>query len=200
MNPSDEPDLARPHPASAARRNASAAPAERPPLIRRQRKVQADWREVERFLDRLTGSLAPAPYSVCIVSDRVIRRYNRQYRQKDEATDVLSFPAGRGRVVETEYLGDILISAEMAQSNAARFGLRVEDEIKTLVLHGLLHLLGGDHERDRGQMARSERRWAKRLGLPQTVIARAAGPGTPRGRRRGGKIGPRLRRRRFGNG
>jgi probable rRNA maturation factor len=150
-----------------------------PPLIRRQRKVQADWGEIEEFLGRTTRALATAPFSICLVSDASIRRYNARFRGKDEATDVLSFPAGnqeprgRGHLRDHAYLGDILISAEMARHNAGIYGVRLEDEIKALILHGLLHLLGQDHERDHGQMARSERLWGARLGLPATLLARS---------------------------
>ena len=143
-------------------------------LIRRQKTVQADWEEIERFLSRVPARLAPSSYSVCMLSDRGIRRYNKQFRRRDEATDVLSFPAGRagqGKRGRNSYLGDILISAETAQVNARRYGLRLEDEIKTLVVHALLHLLGHDHERDNGAMARRERQWAVRLGL-QPLLGR----------------------------
>jgi len=104
-----------------------------------------------------------------------MRRYNETYRKKGGPTDVLSFPMnGRSRGVsdEEDYAGDILISVEAALRNAGHFRVRLEDEIKALILHGLLHLRGHDHEADRGQMARAERRWGPRLGLPQTLLAR----------------------------
>jgi probable rRNA maturation factor len=142
-------------------------------LIRRQRKVRADWREIEEFLERAMFALAPLPFSVGLLSDAAIRRYNARFRRIDEATDVLSFPAGKGALGDHGYLGDILISAETARRNASVHGVRLEDEIKALILHGLLHLLGQDHERDRGRMARSERFWGARLGLPQTLLARS---------------------------
>ena len=152
-----------------------------PELIRRQRKVQADWREIEEFLRRATRALAPLPFSICLVSDASIRRYNARFRGKDEATDVLSFPADHGaghdggneKFADQSYLGDIVISAEMARRNAGIYGVRLEDEIKALILHGMLHLLGQDHERDRGQMASNERIWGLRLGVPSTLLARA---------------------------
>jgi probable rRNA maturation factor len=169
----DEPDATQPRRAvRQVKRNAG----EEALLIRRQRKVQADWNEVRRFLRRLPSRLAPLPYSVCVLSDRGIRRYNKRYRRKDEATDVLSFPSARRGQGRGGYLGDILISAETARVNARRYGLRVEDEIKTLVLHALLHLLGHDHERDNGEMARRERQWASRLGLRRPVIGRVRKP------------------------
>ena len=170
MNFSDEaePPRAGQNPASSARAEKARAPR----LIHRQRMISADWREVKEFLSRLPVALVRSSYSVCLLSDRAIRRYNQRYRQKNEATDVLSFPMGPLQVGEEDYLGDILISVETAQRNAARLGLRLEDEIKLLILHGLLHLLGQDHERDSGQMARNERRWAVRLGLGQNLLDR----------------------------
>jgi len=172
MNSSDEPEPARSLGLPARPATAEPSLASAPQLIRRQRRISADWREVEAFLNVIPAALARSPYSVCLLSDRAIRRYNEQFRKKDEATDVLSFPMGRGANGESEYLGDILISVEMAQRNASRFGVRLEDEIKALILHGLLHLQGQDHESDSGQMARSERRWGARLGLPQTLLGK----------------------------
>jgi probable rRNA maturation factor len=147
-------------------------------LIRRQRRVQADWAELQRFLDVLRSRLAHSEYSVCVVSDRGIRRYNRHFRSRDEATDVLSFPSGSNREARSRYLGDIVISAETARANAAHYGVRLEEELKLLALHGVLHLLGHDHETDAGRMARQERQWAVRLGLPQTLLGRAHGTRT----------------------
>ncbi len=156
-------------------------------LIRRQRRVQADWAELQSFLDLLRSRLAHLEYSVCVVSDRGIRRYNRRFRSRDEATDVLSFPAGPGRKGPSSYLGDIVISAETARANAQRYGVRLEEELKLLALHGVLHLLGHDHETDSGQMARQEQQWAARLGLPQTLLSRANGTGPVRGAKTGNK-------------
>ena len=172
MNSSDEPDPPGANRLPAAGVLSENVRASGPRLIHRQRMIAADWREVEDFLGRIPPVLASFPYSICLLSDRAIRRYNERFRQKNEATDVLSFPTGRIEPWEEDYLGDILISVETAQRNAGRLGLRVEDEIKALILHGLLHLLGQDHERDGGQMARNERRWAVRLGLTQNLLDR----------------------------
>lgn len=146
--------------------------AEAPLLINRQRAVRGDWREVRTFLAQLSSRVARSGFSVCLLSDRGIRRYNRRFRRRDEATDVLSFPAGNGRTKQENNLGDILISAETARENARRYGLRLEQEIQVLALHGVLHLLGYDHERDEGHMARLERRWSRELGLPQPLTGR----------------------------
>lgn len=145
-------------------------------LLNRQRAERADWDEIRGFLHRLSARMSArmtAPgFTVCVLSDAAIRRYNRQFRGLNKATDVLSFPTGQ-HGEQPGYLGDILISAETAQQNARRFGLRLEEEIELLALHGVLHLLGHDHERDNGEMARLERTWSKRLGLPQNLTARA---------------------------
>jgi probable rRNA maturation factor len=81
---------------------------------------------------------------------------------------VLSFPAGDG-----SHLGDILISAPQARRQARRFRHSVEQELEILLLHGVLHLLGHDHEHDRGRMQRLERNWRRRLGLPGGLIERS---------------------------
>jgi probable rRNA maturation factor len=120
-------------------------------------------------------SVAPArargAVSVAVVSDVKVRILNREYRKKDQATDVLSFPAG-----DAGYLGDIVIAAGVArrQATAARHSLQTE--LRILALHGLLHLLGYDHEHDEGQMERLERRLRRKGGLRQGLIERAGGP------------------------
>jgi probable rRNA maturation factor len=106
----------------------------------------------------------------CLISgDTELRRLNRQFRGEDHATDVLSFPSldpGAGG------LGDVAISLGRARAQARQFGHSVEDEIRILMLHGVLHLLGMDHENDGGRMARAEKRWRARLNLPSSLIAR----------------------------
>ena len=151
----------------------ASSPVEPPLLLNRQRAVRGDWDKVRKFLLQLHSRLEQSGFSVCLVSDRAIRRYNQQYRQRDEPTDVLSFPAGSPEANGRAYLGDILISAETAQRNARRYGLRLEQEIEILVLHGLLHLKGYDHETDGGRMARSEKHWREQFGLPTSLTERA---------------------------
>jgi probable rRNA maturation factor len=92
---------------------------------------------------------------------------NRAIRKRDYATDVLSFPNGDG------YLGDIAISLQRARAQAREQGHPIEDEIRILMLHGVLHLKGMDHEGDSGEMARTELRWRRKLGLPAGLIERA---------------------------
>jgi len=126
---------------------------------------------IRRFAHQLQTEVARGrPFDCLIAGDAKLQRLNREFRGKDYATDVLSFPAeplrGRGS------LGDIAISLARARSQAREFGHTIEQEIQILMLHGLLHLLGMDHETDAGQMARAEKRWRTRLGLPDGLIER----------------------------
>lgn len=128
-------------------------------------------RKVQRFL-----SLS-ADISILISDDRRIRGLNRSFRKKDKATDVLSFP----RHDETGRLGgDIAISVEMAAKSAFRYGHTLEEEFKVLILHGMLHLAGHDHERDNGEMAIREGTLRTQLGLPTTLIERSRPVKKPR--------------------
>ncbi len=111
--------------------------------------------------------------TVLLTTDEAIRKLNRQFRGKNTATDVLSFPAeGPG---SEEIAGDLAISVTTALGQAVEQGHSLSTEIKVLILHGLLHLAGYDHEADNGKMARRERLVRARLGLPQGLIERAGG-------------------------
>jgi len=131
-------------------------------------------RPIERFARTLETEVAKGrPFECLITSDAALRRLNRDFRGVDSATDVLSFPAappanGSG----AKYLGDLAISAVRARAQARAFGHTIEQEIQILMLHGLLHLLGMDHETDGGRMARAEKRWRTRLNLPNGLIER----------------------------
>ena len=136
----------------------------------RQRKVRFNERELREFVQRLGRELAGGrEFAVVIGSDASLRRANRQFRGKSSSTDVLSFPDG-----EQGRLGDILVSAGRAEQQANRYGRGVEEEIKVLVLHGLLHLLGYNHESDNGRMRKAEHRWRKKYGLEPGVIERVS--------------------------
>ena len=115
---------------------------------------------------------------VLLADDATLRRLNRQFREKDKATDVLSFPAGSSTVffAEKELAGDLAISLETAARQAKRFGHKLGDEVRVLMLHGLLHLAGFDHEQDEGQMAARERELRSELGLPGGLIERVSRP------------------------
>lgn len=111
---------------------------------------------------------------VAIVSDAEMRRLNRQYRRSDRVTDVLSFPADTAeRVRSPRFLGDLAIARGLAASQARREGHSVGTELRILALHGLLHLLGYDHQTDQGEMRRLEERLRQRAGLPVGLIDRA---------------------------
>jgi probable rRNA maturation factor len=116
-------------------------------------------RRLRPWLAALVAALAPAAGSLGarFVGDREMRRVNRQFRAKDATTDVLSFPGDAGE----DHLGDLLISVPAARRQAAAAGHSVERELKVLLLHGVLHCLGHDHETDHGEMERLERRLRK---------------------------------------
>jgi probable rRNA maturation factor len=128
------------------------------------RYPEAGARHLRPWLERLAGALVErelpaveeATLGVRFASDRELRRVNRDYRGKDKPTDVLSFPGDENE--EGRHLGDILISVPTARRQAAERGHDPGREIRTLLLHGLLHCLGYDHESDRGEMERLERR------------------------------------------
>jgi probable rRNA maturation factor len=105
--------------------------------------------------------------TVAIVPDARVRALNRRYRRHNYATDVLSFPSE-----EKGYLGDVVIAAGVARRQAAAARHSLQTELRVLALHGLLHLLGYDHERDDGRMARLERRLRRRGGLVEGLIER----------------------------
>jgi probable rRNA maturation factor len=107
--------------------------------------------------------------TVAVVPDARVRALNRQYRRKDTATDVLSFPSD-----ERGYLGDVVIAAGVARRQARAAGHALQTELRVLALHGLLHLLGYDHECDNGRMARVERRLRRQGGLVEGLIERTA--------------------------
>ena len=117
------------------------------------------------------SSVAPArargAVTVAIVTDARIRALNGRYRRKFHATDVLSFPGG-----DPNHLGDVVIAAGVARRQAREAGHSLQTELRVLALHGLLHLLGYDHERDAGQMARVEARLRTRGGLREGLIER----------------------------
>jgi probable rRNA maturation factor len=133
-------------------------------LLNPNRYPEASARRLRPWLERLVAILAPEAESLGVrfAGDREVRRLNRAYRGKDMPTDVLSFPGEDG------HLGDILISVPVARRQAAAAGHTVEREIRVLLLHGLLHCLGYDHETDEGEMERLERR------LRRTWIREAA--------------------------
>jgi probable rRNA maturation factor len=108
------------------------------------------------------------PFQCLITDDRELRRLNAQFLGKDFPTDVLSFPEAH----PDGGLGEIAVSAQRAAEQAAEHGHGVEEELRILMLHGVLHLMGMDHETDRGRMRRAETEWRRKLGLPAGLIER----------------------------
>lgn len=131
-------------------------------------------RELADFADQLRRTVTKGRSFCSLITDNSeLQRLNREFRGKDYATDVLSFPAGHsGDTPDGDTIGDLAISFDHARAQAAEHGHTVDAEIRILMLHGALHLTGLDHERDRGEMARAEMRWRKRLGLPAALIER----------------------------
>jgi probable rRNA maturation factor len=135
-----------------------------PPRVRR--------RPLREFARQLQAEVAGGRAFECLIAgDLELARLNARWRNRRRPADVLSFPAARA---DSGYLGEIAISWERAGEQAPRYGHTREQEIRILMLHGLLHLLGYDHERDGGRMARAERRWRSRLGLGPGLIERTS--------------------------
>ncbi len=129
-----------------------------------------DKKRLRRFHKRLEIDVTRGGFFNCLLTgDARLRELNREFLSHDEATDVLSFPSG-----SEPFLGEIAISADRAASQAVRFGHSIEQEIEILMLHGALHLMGMDHETDRGRMRKAEAGWRLRLGLSQGLIERAS--------------------------
>jgi probable rRNA maturation factor len=150
-------------------------------ILNRQRHIRVSTRSLEKFLARARKRLGlPAgSLAIAFVTDSEIAKWNRAYRGKNRPTDVLSFSADDKRRNHKSkkkqydvsashavtYLGDIAIAPAVARRNARRFGRTLDQEMRILILHGILHLMGYDHQTDRGQMNRRERRLRRDLGL-----------------------------------
>jgi probable rRNA maturation factor len=159
-------------------------------ILNRQRAVRIARRPLEAFLRSVERELdlCDVDVAVCLVSDREIARMNETFRKKKGPTDVLSFPEGQrsrnlapgkriytvgratrrgaeGRRAAESHLGDIAIAPETARRYAKKNGRSLNKELQVLILHGVLHLLGYDHETDRGEMDRIERKMRRRFGL-----------------------------------
>jgi probable rRNA maturation factor len=154
-------------------------------ILNRQRQVKISVDDLEKFSAKLRKLLKiPAgAVTICLVSKADIAKWNRAYRGKNRPTDVLSFspdePPAKQRVPRlsskrtssksnggfSNYWGDVAIAPAIARQNARRFGRDFDDEMRILILHGILHLMGYDHETDNGQMDRREMRLRRQLGL-----------------------------------
>jgi probable rRNA maturation factor len=143
--------------------------------------VLLSTRGLARWLAATAPARAAGEVTVAVVSDRRMRALNRAFRGKDMPTDVLSFPTdptdAQVDTAQPRLLGDIVIASGVARAQAAREGHSLTTELRVLALHGLLHLLGYDHETDAGEMARLEARLRRKGGLSTGLIARGARPG-----------------------
>ena len=131
-----------------------------------------DSRALEKFVNSASAAVGlRGSVNVLVANDSRIRQLNFRYRGKNAATDVLSFPAGESA---NGFAGDIAICRDIAEANASALGHSLSDEIRILILHGILHLAGYDHEHDQGQMERKETALRKQLGLPTGLIERSS--------------------------
>ena len=138
-------------------------------VIFRRRVAGLTEAALSRFVTKASRAASlEGTVDVLVTGNRELRLLNNRFLGKDKATDVLSFPADR--ISENRYAGEIAISAEIASENARRLGHDITQEIKILALHGILHLAGYDHERDKGEMARKELRLRTKLNLPSGLI------------------------------
>ena len=139
-------------------------------IVNLQRKVKLDARSFAGFLTQALAAVEEAgggDAAVAFVSDRRMRELNKLFRGKDATTDVLSFPHEADEFEKTDqrFLGDIVISAEQAARQAEENSLALDAEVKQLILHGLLHLCGYDHEADNGEMDTRELELRDKLGI-----------------------------------
>ena len=149
-------------------------------ILNQQHEVRVARRPLESFLRRVKRELGlnQSDVTVCLVSDKAMARLNQNFRKKKGPTDVLSFPAivrkrpmrlrrksNAANSANREYLGDIAISPATARRYARNNGRPLSSELRVLILHGVLHLLGYDHETDRGEMDEIEEKLRKRFGL-----------------------------------
>jgi len=138
-----------------------------PVILNRQRRHQVSVSRLRQFVNLLSRRLHVDSHSfaIVLVSDQAIRRMNRDFRNQDKPTDVLSFPTGPEDPphLDNPGLGDMIISVETARRQAFARHHSLQRELCVLVIHGLLHLLGYDHEVDRGEMHRKELKLQREL-------------------------------------
>jgi len=130
---------------------------------------ETSYRPNENLLETIAAELTDRDIELLLTDNGTIREMNRAQRGIDRPTDVLSFPLEN---VPFAPLGEIVISVEYARQKAGEYGNSLDDEVALLFIHGLLHLLGYDHETDEGQMRTEEERLIRRFGLPESLIVR----------------------------
>jgi probable rRNA maturation factor len=124
----------------------------------------------QNILEVIANEISKKDIDLMLVDNKMIREYNKQYRDKDEPTDVLSFPIDEDMPYAP--LGSIVISLEYANNVATKLSHGLNDEISLLLIHGILHLLGYDHEVDNGEMRDKEKEWIEYFKLPSSLITR----------------------------
>lgn len=138
-------------------------------VVNLQRKVKIDTDEIRAFTQSLilkVREIGERSFSIAFISDSRMKQLNQLFRDKDVTTDVLSFPHEPDEFdPDKSNLGDIVISAEQAERQAKENGLSLETEVKQLILHGVLHLCGYDHETDTGEMNARELKLREQLGV-----------------------------------
>lgn len=138
-------------------------------VINRQRRYPVERERWQHFAEKALKEIGQDGVGATVVfaSDHAVRDLNRRYRNRNTATDVLSFPSEQAEFERQadSNLGDVVISVERAAAQAAERGLAFDEEVAQLILHGLLHLCGYDHETDNGEMNRLELRLRRRLGI-----------------------------------
>jgi probable rRNA maturation factor len=140
-------------------------------VLFRQTSRDLSRTSLRAYAEKLQSEVAAGRSFVCLLADDAeLRRLNRDFRKQDYATDVLSFPQAEG----SGFLGEMAISLDRARVQAREHDHDTAGEIRILMLHGLLHLMGMDHEADSGEMGRAERKWRKRFGLPGSLIERVS--------------------------
>lgn len=150
-------------------------------IIFRKKLSEVSETSLARFLSRARKAAGlEGRVQVLVTTSAEMQELNRRFRRKNKPTDVLSFPALAE--LDGRNAGDIAISADIASANAKQLGHSLSDELKVLVLHGVLHLAGHDHERDNGDMAALEARLRQELRLPGSLTERAAAPAKTRRR------------------
>lgn len=131
---------------------------------------QSDLEFGELGLERLIEGMSESLVEVYVLNDSEMIELNRDFRQKNELTDVLSFPCDA--VVPNLPLGSIAMSASLIKQKAKEFGHSIEEELQLLFIHGFLHLLGFDHEVDSGEHRQKEEEMIRKFGLPASLIVR----------------------------
>lgn len=138
-------------------------------IVNLQRKLKLDTKRLAQYESDLLSVVSDANekhFAIALISDRRMKELNHLFRDKNVTTDVLSFPHEPDEFdPDKNNLGDVVISVEQAQKQASENGLTLEIEIKQLILHGLLHLCGYDHEKDNGEMNLRELELREKIGI-----------------------------------